>query len=99
MDGSARKDAAGFDSVRGTGSPAAKRYLGNEEPPIGELLTDPIAVLLRRADGLSLQDVCRGIADAMAHRIYRSAKATARNLKAGNLDACRSGDNAANDRG
>jgi hypothetical protein len=54
--------------------PAAKCYLGNEEPPIDELLTDPIAALLRRSDGLSLQDVCRCIADAMVRRRYRAGK-------------------------
>jgi hypothetical protein len=61
---------AGFAGVGMTGSRSAKRYLGNEEPPIEELLTDAIAVLLRRSDGLSLEDVYRYVADAMARKRY-----------------------------
>jgi hypothetical protein len=71
MDGSAGNGMAGFGCVGMTGSHSAKRYLGNEEPSIEELLTDPIAVLLRRSDGLSLEDVCRYVADAMARKRYR----------------------------
>jgi hypothetical protein len=72
MDGGAGNSTAGFNRVRATGSRAVKRYLANEEPPIEELLTDPIAALLRRSDGLSLADVCRCVADAMARRRYRA---------------------------
>jgi hypothetical protein len=60
--------------VRVTDSPTAKRYLGNEEPPIDELLTDPIAALLRRRDRLSLQEVCLCIADAIARRRKRAGE-------------------------
>jgi DNA invertase Pin-like site-specific DNA recombinase len=38
MDGGAGKGTTGSDSGRVSGSTAAKCYLGNEEPPIGELL-------------------------------------------------------------
>jgi hypothetical protein len=74
MDGSTGKRTAGCNA-RVTGLPAEECYLGNEEPPIGELLTDPIAVLLRRSDRLSLQDVCRCIADAMERREHRADEA------------------------
>jgi hypothetical protein len=74
MDGSTGKSSAGFDDFRVMGSPVAQRYFGNEEPPIGELLTDPIAALLRRSDGISLEDVCRCIAEAMARRRDRGGE-------------------------
>ena len=60
----------GFDGSATHRQPGT-RYLGNDEPAIEELLTDPIAVLLRRRDGLSLEDVCRCIADAMARTRFR----------------------------
>jgi hypothetical protein len=50
---------AGLDGARASHSAANERYIGNEEPSIEELLTDPIAALLRCRDGLSLDDVCR----------------------------------------
>jgi hypothetical protein len=70
VDRSAEKATA--DPVMG--APPTQRYLGNVEPSIGELLTDPIAALLRRSDRLSLQDVCRSIADAIARRNDRAGE-------------------------
>jgi hypothetical protein len=63
---------AGLDGARASHSAANERYIGNEEPSIEELLTDPIAALLRCRDGLSLDDVCRCIADAMAWIRFRA---------------------------
>jgi hypothetical protein len=74
VDRSAAKGTAGCDGVRVTVSPMAKRYLGNAEPPIDELLTDPIAALLRRSDRLSLQEVCLCIDDAIARRGKRAGE-------------------------
>jgi hypothetical protein len=73
VDGGVGNGPKGFAPVRVTDSDAAKRYLGTEEPRIEELLTDPIAALLRRSDGLSLEDVCRCIADALAGNRYRAS--------------------------
>src|SRR3954454_24776911 len=55
---------AGLDGARASRPAANERYIGNEELSIEELLTDPIAALLRCRDGLSLDDVCRCIAEA-----------------------------------
>ena len=39
-------------------------YSGNREPPLAELLDDPIAVLLRRCDKLSRTDIWAAIGAA-----------------------------------
>ncbi len=43
-------------------------YSGNIEPPLRELLEDPIADLLRRSDGLTLETV-QACADAARRRL------------------------------
>jgi hypothetical protein len=63
---------AGLDGARASRPAANERYIGNEELSIEELLTDPIAALLRCRDGLSLDDVCRCIAEAMAWTRFRA---------------------------
>jgi heme-degrading monooxygenase HmoA len=71
VDGNAGNDNVG---IRTTDPLLRRRYLGSGEPPINELLTDPIAALLRRSDGLSLDDVRRCIADIMARRAFRAGR-------------------------
>jgi hypothetical protein len=41
-----------------------KLFRGNTEPTIHELLTDPIAQLLRQRDGIAIEDVLAAVAHA-----------------------------------
>ncbi len=43
-------------------------YSGNAEPPVQELLEDPIAALLRERDGLHLDEV-RHVVERVKHRL------------------------------
>lgn len=61
-----------FDG-RATRQRSGVSYLGNKEPTIEELLTDPIAALLRRRAGLSLEDIYRCIAKVVARTRFRRA--------------------------
>lgn len=72
MDGGTASSNARLKTATESVRDPAQRYLGNHEPSLNELLTDPIAALLRRSDRLSLEEVCRCIADVMARRRYRS---------------------------